>query len=362
LNKHQIIHNPIPKNIPSKFENLFSPLEYSKIREPEIKHINKAFVTYQGLVLKNGLLAKGCAFNLTGNADNTFYYKFWRDTIEKWAVCKWGKSLKSLHLKAPQEYLLIHSKWFNYAFWINSFLVRLVMAEKAGLLNQVKLLIPETWGNFIFVKDSLNAFDVQHEIIPTDNNIFVDKLVMPETRQFTSYFYPPHIKITAKRLVDEAKQRTKGEIFSKKVYLSRAKRKVRCVENESQVIDYLQKQNFEVVTFEDLNIWQQIAMMNNATHFVSIHGAGFSNAMFMKKGAQAIELMEYDFAHYGNPLPHWKLCSAVEVNYNLLLCKSKETEFIKKVSINKSTSKKRTQLVNRNIFVDIEMLEKMMMC
>ena len=35
----------------------------------------------------------------------------------------------------------------------------------------------------------------------------------------------------------------------------------------------------------------------------------------MKEGANVLEFLEYDFAHYGNPFPHWKLASLTNLNY-----------------------------------------------
>ena len=79
-------------------------------------------------------------------------------------------------------FLLIHSKWFNYSFWINSYLLRLIQAEEAGLLDKVKLIYPKEWDNIPYVVESLKCFNVKKEIIPLDTNLFIENLIMPETR------------------------------------------------------------------------------------------------------------------------------------------------------------------------------------
>jgi hypothetical protein len=81
------------------------------------------------LVIKNGLLVSGCAFNLIGNEDKTFYYPFWKRTAMEYAVARWGRN-KTTSIQIDRPCLLIHSKWFNYAFWINAYLPRLIMAEE----------------------------------------------------------------------------------------------------------------------------------------------------------------------------------------------------------------------------------------
>jgi len=357
LNKHIIIHNSIPPYLSDSEIKLFKPYSVSKIRIPKIRKIKNVFVTHQGLVLQNGFLVNGCALNLRGKEDNTFYYTFWRDTIEKYAVCRWGKSLQSIHLKGSQQYLLIHSKWFNYAFWINSYLVRLMMAK--DYFNNVKLLVPEGWEKISYVWDSLDAFNIEYEIIPNGYQVFVDNLLMPETRQWTASFYPPHIQLTSEYLIEEAKKRVApDQKFPKRIYLTRAKRNVRCVENEEEVIEFLKLYGFSAITFEDLSIWEQIVMMHDATHFISIHGAGFSNVMFMKPNSIAIEFIEYDFAHYANPFPHWKLCNSNNIQYIPLIMSGRNTTFIKKTTINKTQYNDRMNLVNNNIFVNISTLKK----
>jgi hypothetical protein len=107
------IHVPLPINTTSYLSELLSVRQQYTVPTPSVKKIRNAFVSHEGLVLKNGLLVVGCAFNLYGKEDNTFYYQFWRDTVEKFAVCKWGKSLQSIQLKGDKSYLLIHSNWLT---------------------------------------------------------------------------------------------------------------------------------------------------------------------------------------------------------------------------------------------------------
>jgi len=356
MKTYQNIQIPYPENISAEEKRLFEPYVRAKVRIPRIKNLKNVFVTHQGLVLKNGLLVGGCAFNLRGNLDNTFYFQFWKDTLEKYLVCRWGKSLPSVHLKGPQQYLLIHSKWFNYAFWINAFLPRLLMAEQSGYLKNTKLIVPENWKNIPYVWDSLKAFDVDFEVIPSDHHIFVDRLIMPETRQWTASFYPPLIKDISARLIQEAQTRIRNKTFPKKIYLTRAKRKIRTIENEEELICGLGKYGFEPVIFEDLSIWEQIAMMNNADFFISIHGAGFSNIMFMKNNASVIELINKKYASLEYTFPFWKLSDAVMLKYYPFFCEPvlNESQLLSIGSSTKQNNDEKKFLVNSNVKVDIE--------
>ncbi len=339
---------PVPQGIPEAYKPLMERRAQYSVPVPQIREIRNAFVSHYGLVMKNGLLVPGCGFNLRGNEDNTFYYPFWRQTIEEYAVSRWGKSLTSVREEEPC--VVIHSKWFNYAFWVNAYLPRLIMAQEAGLLQDMVLLVPEGWRNIPYVWNTLEAFSFTPRFIPEGAHVFARKLYMPEVRPWTASFYPPLIQKTAERLKAEAWKRVSPQTeFPRHVYLTRKKRGVRCVENEEEILPILEKEGFKAVTFEDLSVWEQIAMMSRAERFISLHGAGLSNLMFMPAGAHVLEIMEHDFAYYFNPLPFWKLSAAVKLNYHLYITESKVGE--KKIHY-MNTSKHRMSLVNRNVRVD----------
>ncbi len=356
MNKYLNIKVPLPENVSLADKLLFENKSNYQVKSPQIKHLKKVFVSHEGLVLKNGLLVKGCAFNLKGKQDNTFYYPFWRTTIEQYAVCKWGKSLASIHLKGPQQYLLIHSKWFNYAFWINGFLPRLIQAEEAGLLKTTKLIVPEGWQKIPYVWDSLQAFDVQMEIVPDGVHLFVDNLIMPETREWTAAFYPPLMQKTRDRLVLEAQKRMNRSDFPQKIYLTRSQRGVRCVENEDEVMDYLKTKGFQAITFENLTIWEQIAMMHQAIHFVSLHGAGFANVLFMPEGASVVELINRQYAQVEYTFPFWKLAHTVHLKYASLFCNILQINEKYQLKYGKNMEKETAFLVNQNVVVDMNKL------
>ena len=359
MNPSRIFHTiPLPENITEEYSDLFKKFRRSKVKIPQVKKLKNVFVTHNGLVLKNGLLVDGCAFNLKGKEDNTFYYSFWRTAIEQFLVSKFGKSLPSVHLKGPQPYLLIHSKWFNYSFWVNSFLPRLIQAEEAGWLKRTKLIVPEGWKKVPYVWDSLTAFDIEFEIIPEGYHIFVDDLVMPETRQWTASFYPVQIQNARERLVKEAQKRTVDfNTQTTRVYLTRAKRGVRCVENEDEVITLVKKYGFVPILFEDLTIWEQISLMNQSTHFISIHGAGFSNIMFMKPGSTVLELINFPYAQLEYTFPFWKLANSVQLRYFSQFCDVKSGDDSLLSYGKGKMADELNYLVNKNILVDTVQLE-----
>ncbi len=358
MNSSMLINVPLPENCLEEHRILFNKHSKSIVPFPQIRNVKNAFVTHEGLVLKNGLLVNGCAFNLKGKEDKTFYYIFWRKAIEQFLVSKYGKSLPSVHLKEPNTYLLIHSKWFNYSFWVNSFLPRLIQAEESGLLKKSKLIVPQGWKKIPYVLDSLKVFDCEFEIIPEGYHVFVDNLIMPETRQWTSSFFPKQIQNTRERLIKAVSQKVShSENVVTRVYLTRKKRGVRCVQNEDEVITLVKKFGFVPMLFEDLTIWEQINLMNQATHFVSIHGAGFSNIMFMKPNSKVLELVNLPYAQKEYTFPFWKLANAAQLNYYVQFCAVNNLEGAL-LSYGKDDDDELNYLVNKDIIVDIATLEE----
>jgi len=132
----------LPLNFQPEWAHLFKPDFKYKTVDLKVKELKNVFVNHYGLVIKNGFLVQGCAPN-TGfsNYDNGYYFKHWRRAAEQMLVCRYGNSLTSLRLDDNKRYLVIHSPWFSYYFWITECLPRLLMVKKQ--LKDLVLIYPE---------------------------------------------------------------------------------------------------------------------------------------------------------------------------------------------------------------------------
>lgn len=346
-----------PYNIQSRDLSIFDAEKIYNSKLSKVKSFKRVFVSHEGLVLKNFFLYKRSAYNLSGRRDINFYFPYWREVLEKYVVCRYGKSLKSVDF-LNENYSIIHTKWFNYAFWMNDSIYRCIILEEKFDKNEFILLVPRSIYEIPFVRETLDIFEFRVQILETDIHCFISNLILPQTRKYTSSFHPKAIQSIKNRLLPIALERTKIIRFPEKIYLSRKKREVRSLVNEDEVENFLLESGFTILSFEDLSVWDQIAYMQHADWFISNHGAGFTNCIFMKEGANVLEFLEYDFAHYGNPLPHWKLASSSQLKYHYLLGVSSETKFIKHVKNIFTSSSKRMSLVNRKIRIDIDELKK----
>jgi hypothetical protein len=343
------IKSKLPLNIEETDLKYFGKFIDSKVKIPKIKNLRNVFVNQQGLVLKNGFLARGCAFNLIGKEDNTFYFPFWKKLVEQYLVCRFGNSLKSISLNDDNQYIVIHSAWFNYSFWVNSFLIRLIqfLKDNNSVNENIYLIYPEEWDDISYVNESLSYFNIKVKKIPRDHHIFIKNLILPETREWTSSFYPP----TIRNLYDWFDKYKVVKNIKRRIYLSRKARSFRSVENESELTDILQKYNFEIVSFEQVSFLEQMNIMYSASLFISIHGAGFSNIMFMDKGAVVMELINKTYADIEYKFPFWKLADALGLNYLYQFGSVNQDSSIQLIKDNKYDLNEK-YLVNENIYID----------
>jgi glycosyltransferase involved in cell wall biosynthesis len=353
--KRTRINVDLPLRIDKAHELIMKRYSSYFIQEERVVYLKHALVNPEGLIGTFGILHRSCAFNVKGNIDKNFYLPFARLFMEQTLVSKKGKSLK--RLLVPGKSLVIHTKWFNYGFWLNSTLVRLLLAEKAGLLKEAKLIYPERWKHIPYVNASLELFpNLEKIVVPNDKLYECEELYFPEVRQFTGSLNPKHVKM----IRDEIPKRLGIQLPPpfRKVYVSRKKRGVRMPENEEEIISFLRTQSFEIVDFENLGFKEQVKLMTETKVLISIHGAGMANINFMQKGTTVLELINEPYANTEYTFPFWKLGTLNELKYNTLFCPvvdQSKTALIDSVKV----ADEQDYLVNQNIFVDIDTLKQL---
>ncbi|MDB5118040.1 MAG: hypothetical protein JWQ79_3532 [Mucilaginibacter sp.] len=246
-------------------------------------------------LIENSLIAKGF--------DSDSFFCYLRTVVL-------GKKRK---LTKGNSYLLCFDQWSdNHYHWINDFLPRLcVLAEQ---LKNYILLLPDV----PYIKNvglqMLPYFDLQPDQI---------EWIQPnEILKIPSLYFISHPVITGRShdtLLELLKKRLKlpdnaGQ-KKRRLYISRSKSTQRFILNEAAVITLLQKYNFEVVCYEDLNIHEQIALTREANLLVSIHGAGLANAIFMNDNSSVLEFRRDKI--YINQC-FWHLSSALGLKYYYL--------------------------------------------
>lgn len=324
--------SPINEN--KEWSYLFKKDEQEQYIALGVRKLKNVFVSYYGLVLNKFFLVKSSAPN-TGfiqYKDENFYRSHWRLIFEQYLVCKFGNSLESIHLTKSKKYLLLHSPWFSYYFWISECIPRLLSVKDK--LDDLVLIYPEEWDDFPFVKETLSLFpELKTQKVESGVHLFIPNLILPEVKPWTPMFIPD--------LVLKTKELLEGYVNSlemflpkyERIYISRKKAARRKFLDEEKIESFLSSKGFKAVVMEDYTFAEQIFLMMNAKVVCGITGAGHINSMFMKKGTYFFDFTNIGYKKSNIYKFHYhKLCNIVSVNYLVQFFDYKEEPTIHKFS------------------------------
>lgn len=339
----QKINYRAPINMRPEWSHLFKPDDKYLDVKLGVRKLSNVFVNHYGLVIKNGLLVPGCAPNIGfSNYDHGFYFEHWKKAAEQMLVSRFGKSIPSIRLDDDRTYLVIHSPWFNYYFWLTECLPRLLAVEK--ILGRLVLIYPESWESIHFVQDTLKMFpQLNYQKIPRDHHLFVKNLVMPEVKPWTPMLIPELVQEVRSFLLSSSSPSTTN---GQKIYISRRKANRRKMSDESRVETILKNYGFNIVDPDGLSLYDQITTVNSAKSVISITGAGLTNIMFMKSGSRFLDMTNKQYLHKRKYRFHyWKLCNIVNAGYLVQFCEHE----------NDPTASNYT---NQNLIPDYELFEE----
>ncbi|MFM4758618.1 DUF563 domain-containing protein [Aeromonas veronii] len=82
---------------------------------------------------------------------------------------------------------------------------------------------------------------------------------------------------------------------NRKIYVSRGNVRWRRLVNEDQLINYLIRKGFDIITMDGLSLEEQIGVFSGAEIIVAGHGAALTNLLFCKEKTKVIEIFPYDY-------------------------------------------------------------------
>lgn len=317
--------NKLPLNIDEEYEHVYT--KKSKYACPilQVRQYNNTFVSHEGLCFKYFRLLPYSTFNINSSYDAKHGWEFFRLAAEQYYVSTFGKSLKKLKLSKDKVYAVIHTKWFNYSFWMTSSLVRLRMLYASGY--DFTLLYPEEWDAIPYVQATLRAFpDLKIERIPAGVHVQVPHLLLPEVRPFTACLNADDTHDVSQYLIDfycDAVSRIQDT--PQKLFVNRRKASCRKMVNEQEIRSVFEQYGYVEVDFDDLSFVEQMAYMQGASHVAMLHGAGMTNVMFAKPGTKVLEIMH----EYTEPRTYrfiyWFLTVQNNCDYYVQFCKTVDT-------------------------------------
>jgi capsular polysaccharide biosynthesis protein len=310
-----------PVNMQPEWEHLFRPDHAYKQVKLGAKLLHNVFLNHYGLVINNGLLVPGCAPNIGFSGyDDGFYWPHWKKTIEQMLVSRFGKSIESRNLDDDRTYLVIHSPWFSYYFWLTECLPSLLMVRE--YLHELVLIYPEQWDRFAFVQETLALFpELKVERVKRDVHLRVKNLVMPEVKPWTPMFIPDLIFQVRELLfnaLDERGRNPAGATDAKSIYISRRSAARRKFTDEEAVEKTLSEYGFQAVRMEELDFFSQVQLMRDTWMLAGLTGAGHINIMFMQQQGGFLDLTNKEYITKSQYKFHYfKLCNLLEIKYGV---------------------------------------------
>jgi capsular polysaccharide biosynthesis protein len=137
------------------------------------------------------------------------------------------------------------------------------------------------------MSESLELFFFKRiQIFPVNSYVNVASLIIPDHIAVTGNYNIEIMTTLRKLFLSHYKDRSYS--FGEKIFVSRKKATIRYIFNEEEVENELNLHGFKTVYFEDHNLEQQIAIMQNARYLIGITGANMVNMMFMPVGSSVI--------------------------------------------------------------------------
>ena len=284
-----------PQNLRSEDRKLFEDAFGYRTFDTYLKSFGNVWVSPDSVVYKNGRLVRETVVENGQIA----YYQFRH----------LGKKIlngKKISLNDASKYLLVTDAWSTGHFhWFMEVLPKLWLLKDRT--SEFTLLMPDT----DYVKEiglaSLNLLDLTFE----------DIVLMKETEFYKvrDLYYISRIAAPGQVNDDLVKQinnafvgKYTDENAQSKVYISRAKARIRKVLNETELIAMLKDHRFEIIYGEDYSLADQIEIFAKCSTLMGIHGAGLTNCMLMKPGGKVIELRKreknYGYWHLADSLNH----------------------------------------------------------
>ncbi len=114
----------------------------------------------------------------------------------------------------------------------------------------------------------------------------------------------------------------------KNIYISRNDSKNRSIKNEKDVVNYLEKFDFEIYELSKISFLEQIKIFSEAKMIVSMHGAGLTNLMFCNPETKVVEIAADFYENYKS--------NNLDIDSKQFECfKNNETDWFSDINCNK---------------------------
>jgi hypothetical protein len=302
--------NKIPEGLKTNFNKKFG------FKTKYIYFLSSSFVSYYGVVFKNFRLFIP---SLVHPKWNVQVISSLRTNVVSFLLQQWSANVIHISNTKSKPVAIIYELWSstNYYHWICDSLPRLLLLKKNNI--ECTILLPNPTPDY--VKQTIKWFGFNNIIeIEKDSIYKIDNIIVPDLTAAIAAQNESLMKEVRKALLSKYNiinsRPSSNTISIHRVYSSRKSARFRKVDNESAVINLLEKYNFIIVDFDNYSFLDQLELMSNSNFLIGVHGANLTNMMFMQEESVIIEIMNKEVF---NPC-YYHLSSGLNMKYNYLPC------------------------------------------
>lgn len=176
----------------------------------------------------------------------------------------------------------------GYFHWLADSLTRLYTIREEA--RELTLLLPHMHASLGFVRPSLVPFGVRDvRFLAPNETLLCERLVVP-MHTAPSGHYDEEILCGVRKLLLETYGARSQDGEGERLYISRGRAPKRHIVNEPEVLRVLEEFGFRIVYAEEHTFEEQVEIASRARFFVSNHGAGLTNMLFVPEGGRVLEL------------------------------------------------------------------------
>jgi capsular polysaccharide biosynthesis protein len=209
----------------------------------------------------------------------------------------------------------------NFGHWTFEVLTRVATLLRAGVPDDVKLLVPEPVLSF--QRETLVGLGIAEDrILPWDGTPTRFRTVyVPTARPTPPFLFPAGIELLRDLGSAARKSAPHERLFIPRRQLTRTTR----IANEKDLLDIAMDYGFVEVVPEQLPYSEQIRRFSEAEAVVGAHGSGLANAIFMARGTGLCELAPARL-HAAKVPSFWNLAACGGQRYGLCVASGRRVD------------------------------------
>ena len=271
--------------------------------ERKLYTFKDVYISWHGIIFKNlSLFVPSLMYPaLADGFKNRFLFR------------QWIGDRQALPLDRPLA--LVFDQWsaVNYFHWIIEAVPKLVVLARE--CPEATLLLPGNLPDYVTATARIFGF---HQFIPVREGVIYSahSVLWPE-RLGTFWLQDAGLLRKVRAVILDFYKLTEVAPH-RKIYVSRARAKIRRLVNEELLHEVLETNGFEVVFFEGMLFEEQVRLVAEAAVLVGVHGANLTNMLFMAPATKLVELINES----NRNLAYYKLAACCSIDYYCLTCQN----------------------------------------